>query len=105
MEKEIKELAKEKAFQQKLLLQIQEDDKIEEENPLFQKLERLEAQNDYLEERMKYESKLLKISEAALKKICLVNAKIDMNRITQNELENFRTSKIDLIFIYIVFRF
>ena len=91
---ELEEMAKEKIFQEKLLEQIREDDKIDREDPVFQKLEKLESQNYYLDAKVKAEGKMLRLSETALKKICLVNAKLDMNQITQSELENFRTSNI-----------
>ena len=92
-------MAKEKVFQEKILAQIREDDKIDREDPLFQKLEKLESQNYYLDAKVKAEGKMLRLSETALKKICLVNAKLDMNQITQGELENFRTSKMFGVFL------
>ena len=63
------------------------------DDPFFQKLGRLRENNKEKSNTLKLHTKNYRQLESALKKVCLVNVKIDARLETEEELGEFRKSK------------
>ena len=92
--REISELKREVEWQKKVLQEVEEDNKEKLDDPFFQKLAKLKEENREKENKIKLETKNFRQLESGLKKVCLVNVKLDARLETEEELTEFRRSKL-----------
>ena len=91
--REISELKREIEFQKKLLYECEKDNRLKMDDPFFQKFGKLRDDNKEKGNELKMETKNFRQLESALKKVCLVNVKLDARLETEEELGEFRRSK------------
>lgn len=79
-------------FQKKLLLESEKDNRMKMDDPFFQKFGKLRDENKERGNALKVETKGFRQLESVLKKVCLVNVKLDARLETEEELGQFRRS-------------
>ena len=93
MLREISELKREIQYQKRLVVEFEKDKQDKIDDPFFQKLTKLRTDNREREGQLKMRTKNFRQLESVLKKICLVNVKLDARIQTEEELVEFRKSR------------
>jgi hypothetical protein len=91
--REISELKREIEYQKKLVVEFEKDKQSKLDDPFFQKLTKLRTDNREKESQLKLRTKNYRQLESSLKKVCLINVKLEAKLKTEEELAEFRKSR------------